>query len=419
MPIRSWAKKASGGLAGALLCGMSLLVAGGVAATPPAGAVTPANVTQAIPTALAFPDTPLGTYTTLGGPLPDGTPADGLYFLNRGQTQQTDDIDLTSDVTFSGPGADDYVISPGSCGSASATVLVIVPGDFCYPDISFFPGALGDRAATLTIQGSEDPTPISVSLDGTGTTGYYQVDSHGNVGVSGDATSFGGAGSLSLSKPIVAITPTGDDGGYWLVASDGGIFSYGDAQFFGSTGGMHLNKPIVGMATTLDAGGYWLVASDGGIFSYGDAPFYGSTGGTALNKPIVGMASTPDGGGYWLVASDGGIFSYGDAQFYGSTGGIHLNQPIVSMAPSPDGLGYWFSAADGGLFNYGDAPFLGSGVGTGLGQVVDMAGISGATVQSITGLPAIRQAHLSTIGTAIARQGARHLASPKPVSGLS
>ncbi len=393
------------------------------------------------PTAsLNFGDTTLGTYS---GP-------DTFNLQNNGSSTVT--VDLLTGLSFSGPGADDYLVtpSPGCLGNGVSTVI-LTTGTSCTMNVAFYPGALGDRSAAMTIRGSTG-TGWSVSLSGSGTIGYYQVDSSGKVAYAGDAGYFGDAGTTHLNEPIVGMAATGDDGGYWLVASDGGIFNYGDANFYGSTGSIHLNKPIVGMAGTPDAGGYWLVASDGGIFDYGDAGFYGSTGAIHLNKPIVGMAPTPDGGGYWLVASDGGIFNYGDAGFYGSTGAIHLNKPIVGMAPTPDGGGYWlvasdggifsygdaqfygstgaihlaqpivamaamptgggywFSAADGGLFNYGDAPFDGSGVGTGLGQVVDMASDGGPTLQAIANIPAVRQAHVSDLGFA-ARQ-IPHFAGP-------
>jgi hypothetical protein len=334
----------------------------------------------------SFPDTTLGTYS------PSTDPA---VLSNSGST---DTIDLNTDVSFTGPGADDYVIMPGNCSGDGVSTIVLQTGQSCTPVIDFYPGALGNRSATMMIQGSADTTALSVSLTGTGTIGYYEVDSYGDVAAAGDANYFGDAGSLNLNVPIVGMSATGDDGGYWLVGSDGGIFTFGDAQYFGSTGAIHLNKPIVGMASTPGAGGYWLVATDGGIFTFGDAQFYGSTGAIHLNKPIVGMASTPDGGGYWLVASDGGIFSFGDAQFYGSTGAIHLNQPIAAMAPMPTGTGYWFSAADGGLFTFGDAPFYGSGAGTGLGQVVDMATDGEPTLQAQADIPAIR-AHLAGLAT--------------------
>jgi hypothetical protein len=397
---------------------------------------------------LDFGGTLLGTFTG-----PEGVDIQ----LNQGLASDT--INLTSGVSFTGPGADDYAVTPSAeCAGDGLNTVVLQPSylDYglpgpsdCTLNVSFFPGALGDRSATMTIQGSIG-TSVAVGLSGSGSIGYYEVDSLGDVANFGDAAYFGDAGGAPLNKPIVGMAVTGDGGGYWLVASDGGIFSFGDAQFFGSAGSIALNKPIVGMTATPDAGGYWFVASDGGIFSYGDAPFYGSTGSIALNKPIVGMtatpdgggywlvasdggifsfgdasfygstgsialnkpivgmAATPDGGGYWLVASDGGIFSYGDAHFYGSTGAIHLDQPIVGMASMPTGNGYWFSAADGGLFNYGDAPFYGSAVGQGLGQVVGIATDGSPTVQEQLGIPAIRQAHASGRGGAMSH--AQHFA---------
>jgi hypothetical protein len=410
-----------------LLATASLLV---IASTGTAGAspVRP-SVLGTVPTGLTFGGTTLGTYT---GP-------DTFVVTNNGGS--TDTIDMAGDgLSFSGPGDDDYLVVPeSSCPGNGTTTVVLVPSASCSMDVYFYPGALGSRPATITIKGSADTTGTTVQVTGTGAIGYYQVDQFGDVAHAGDAGYYGDASNLQLNKPIVAITPTGNDGGYWLVASDGGIFSYGSADFYGSAGDIALNQPIVGMAATRDGRGYWLVASDGGIFSYGDAPFYGSAGDIALNQPIVGMAVTPDGGGYWLVASDGGIFSYGDAGFYGSAGDIalnqpivgmaatpdgrgywlvasdggifsygdatfygsagdvHLDQPIVSMAAMPDGGGYWFSAVDGGLFNYGSAPFYGSGVGLGLGPIVDMATDGGPTLQAANDIPAIRRVDLAQL----------------------
>jgi len=331
---------------------------------------------------------------------------------------------VISSISFSGAGANDYSETDDCTG-------VIANSASCTVDVVFFPGALGQRPASLEVN-DVSGTPAVVSLSGTGTVGYYQVDAEGDVFNYGDAGYYDDMGGTPLNKPIVGMAATGDNGGYWLVASDGGIFDFGDAGFHGSAGSIHLNRPIVGMAVTPDGGGYWMVASDGGIFSYGDAAFYGSTGSIALNKPIVGMAPTPDGGGYWLVASDGGIFSYGDARFYGSTGSIvlnkpivgmavtpdsggywmvasdggifafgnagfygstgaiHLAQPIVGMAATPDGKGYWFTAADGGLFNYGDAPFYGSTAGQGVTDMVAMASDAPPTVQASLDVPAMR-----------------------------
>jgi len=403
------------------------------------GAATGSTLT-AQPATLDMGAPPLGTYN---GP-------SSFTLTNHGSA--TDTIGPSGTV-FTGPGADDYELSSvGNCPGGDTTI-VLAPGASCTIDVYFYPGALGDRSATLSFQGSTDTTPVKVQLTGAGEIGYYQVDEYGDVAHAGDAPYYGDTGNLNLNSPIVAITPTGDNGGYWLVASDGGIFSfgdagfygsagslvlnrpivgmattpdrkgywlvasdggifsYGDARFYGSTGNIHLNQPIVGMATTPDGRGYWLVASDGGIFSYGDARFHGSAGNIHLNQPIVGMASTPDGRGYWLVASDGGIFSYGDAGFHGSAGNIHLAQPIVAMAAMPDGGGYWFTAADGGLFNYGSAPFYGSGVGLGLGRVVDMAANGGPTVEAEQDAPAIRHTvfgNLRRSGPAFAPRAVHH-----------
>ena len=395
MPTRGWTRRVIAALAAVSLTGVSLIVVGAWTGNLSADAASPHLTMNSV----VFPDTTLGTYSTVSSAV--------LFNENS-----TDTIDLNTDVSFSGPGADDYVIAPGNCPGDGVSTIVLQTAQACNPEVDFYPGALGDRAATMTIQGSADSSPLSVALDGTGTIGYYEVDSQGFVAYAGDAAYYGDASSTHLNNPIVGMAATGDDGGYWLVASDGGIFSYGDAQFYGSTGSLHLNKPIVAMAATRNAGGYWLVASDGGIFSFGNAEFYGSTGSLHLNKPIVGMASTPDGGGYWLVASDGGIFAFGDAQFYGSTGALHLNKPIVAMAAMPTGAGYWFSAADGGLFAYGDAPFDGSGIGTGLNEVVDMATDGAPTLQAQIDAPAIRQGHLSNSATVALRRITLQFAGP-------
>jgi hypothetical protein len=395
---------------------------------------------------LSFPEITLGTYT---GP-------ETFTLQNTGASSDT--INLLTGMTFTGPGANDWVIVPEpTCPGNGSSVVVLPSGSSCIFDVFFFPGALGNRPAQVTIQGSTD-SGVSVSLSGTGGIGYYQTDTRGDVAPAGDAAWYGDTGGLALNHPVVGMAATGDDGGYWLAASDGGLFAFGDATFHGSTGGMrlnqpvlgmaathddggywlvasdggifafgdagfhgstgaiHLNQPVVGMASTPDDGGYWLVASDGGIFAFGDAGFYGSTGAIRLNQPVVGMAPTPDGRGYWLVAADGGIFSFGDAPFYGSTGAIHLNQPITGMAAMPDGGGYWFTAADGGLFAFGDAPFYGSSVGLGLSRVVGMATDGAPTLQAELDIPAVRQAHLSGSGLSSGSGGSfrqlRHFAGP-------
>jgi hypothetical protein len=321
----------------------------------------------------------------------ENTPSDVNFGSGRlGDIYDTFDIqignyatepDTVSGFTFGGADPNDFA-ETSDCGT-------LQPNATCALSVSFLPGALGPRSATITpidTRGSE----TAITLEGTGTEGYREATASGTVFNYGDADDEGDLTGTQLNSPIITMVSTVDGYGYWLVGADGGIFSFGDAPFYGSTGNIKLNKPIVGMAVTPDGGGYWMVASDGGIFSYGDAPFYGSTGNITLNKPIVGMAATPDGGGYWLVATDGGIFSYGDAGFYGSTGAISLNRPIVGMATTPDGNGYWLMGSDGGIFNFGDAPFDGSAAGQTSSPVVGFAGTAPPTLQSIFGVPADR-----------------------------
>jgi hypothetical protein len=221
---------------------------------------------------------------------------------------QTDTID---GFTLTGADAGDFTYS-SDCGTLGEAAI-------CTLKVSFTPGALGPRSATITPDDSRG-SAYPITLEGTGTEGYYEATAGGIVYPYGDGLNWGGLlPGTHLSSPIVGIASMAGSGSYWLVASDGGVFSFGDAHFYGSTGAIRLNKSIVSMASTPDGGGYWLVASDGGIFSFGDAHFYGSTGAVALNKPIVGMAAAPDGGGYWLMGADGGVFTFGDAPFYGST----------------------------------------------------------------------------------------------------
>ena len=197
-------------------------------------------------------------------------------------------------------------------------------------------------------------------------TGYYEVDTQGDVAAFGGATCYGALTGVPLNQPIVGMAVDRHTGGYWLVAADGGVFSF-NAPFLGSTGGMQLNKPVVGMTANLNGTGYWLVASDGGVFSY-NTEFEGSTGGMALNRPVVGMGLDRATGGYWLVASDGGVFSF-NAPFFGSTGAMPLNRPVVGMAPVSDGSGYRLVASDGGVFSF-NAPFFGSMGGVTLNEPV-------------------------------------------------
>ena len=301
------------------------------------------------------PNGTVGKQGSYCGPGPDATPTD------LGQAYSYLHVSVSGgQITVNGVNADGqsfdlqtYGSSGGGTGSTTTTT-------------STSPGST--TTTTPPVQGTPPGPPCALHLPagtvvGTAAlpdgSGYYEVDSAGDVAAFGGAKCYGAMTGTALSKPVVGMAVDPVTGGYWLVATDGGIFSF-NAPFEGSTGAMHLNRPVVGMTASPDGQGYWFVASDGGIFSFGDAAFYGSTGSMHLNMPVVGMAAASDGHGYWLVASDGGIFAFGSAGFFGSTGALHLNQPIVNMEATGDGRGYRLIASDGGVFDFGSAPFYGS-----------------------------------------------------------
>ncbi|HEV3364284.1 MAG TPA: hypothetical protein VG795_09125, partial [Acidimicrobiia bacterium] len=88
------------------------------------------------------------------------------------------------------------------------------------------------------------------------------------------------------------------------------VTAYGSAPSLGPDGSMSFSRPPVAMARAGGDGtdGYWLASSDGGVYSFGSARFFGSMAGTPLAHPVVGIAPLPSGAGYWLVANDGGVF---------------------------------------------------------------------------------------------------------------
>ena len=209
--------------------------------------------------------------------------------------------------------------------------------------------------------------------------GYWLVGGDGGIFTFGSAQFYGSTGALQLSRPVVGITPTTDDGGYWLVASDGGIFAFGDAGFYGSIPGLgylpagtpgnvkRLNAPVVGMVPSTDdgggggggGGGYFMVAADGGVFAFGDARFEGSCPGIG-GCAGAAVAVMPDatGNGYWLVTATGHVYGFGDATYYGSPGS--QSAQVTSAVRTPDGGGYWILLSNGEVFPFGDARGLGS-----------------------------------------------------------
>ncbi len=317
----------------------------GAATTPfPSGSAPSVSPTSTPPSTTPPGSTPSSTPTTQGQPAP---------------TTTTTTTPGTSSPSPSTPGSG----APGSgSGPSTPTPSVSTPdgqgywlatsdgGVTTYGDAQFY-----GSANSLTLSGPV--VGLTPTADGLG---YWLVAADGGVFAFGDAKFYGSTGNLHLSAPVIGLTPTPDGKGYWLVAADGGVFAFGDAGYFGSAGGVELPAPVMGMATSSDGQGYWLVLANGAVVTFGDAGYYGSAGAVPLTKPVVGIAGTPDGKGYWLVAADGGVFAFGDAQFYGSASSLQPAAPVVGISTTADGLGYWLVAADGGVFAFGDAKFYGS-----------------------------------------------------------
>ena len=108
--------------------------------------------------------------------------------------------------------------------------MTIPVGGTCDLIAGFFPGALGNRSATITLT-DNSATPVVFTVSGTGTEGYYEATASGAVHAFGDAQLYGDISRSAIKAPIVNITQTGDNGGYWLTGSDGGVFAFGDANY--------------------------------------------------------------------------------------------------------------------------------------------------------------------------------------------
>ena len=191
----------------------------------------------------------------------------------------TDTIDLTVDATFTGPAANDYVVTPGpGCPGNGTSTIVLAVGQSCPVDVYFYPDGTSNGEANLIIQGSADTssTAASTSLAGYGVSGFWEASSAGFVGTSGGAIDYG-AVTNTLNKPVVGLASTGNDGGFWLVASDGGIFSFGDAEFYGCNWKSPAQPADRRYEPLPGPQGYWMVASDGGS-SASASRFLGSTG---------------------------------------------------------------------------------------------------------------------------------------------
>src|SRR5665213_3489563 len=68
------------------------------------------------------------------------------------------------------------------------------------------------------------------------------------------------------SGSVIGTAALPDGSGYYEVDSAGDVSAFGGATCYGAMTGTPLNRPIVGMTVDPATGGYWLVATDGGIF---------------------------------------------------------------------------------------------------------------------------------------------------------
>lgn len=148
-------------LAGAVVIALSVVANGtGAGASSPrlnttvstAGCVGPVQCVANV----SFGDVPVGTH--MG---PDS------FWLNN-EYPSTVTVDLSTGVSFSGPGANDYGLTVPGCAGSSTGTITMTSGYSCLMNVTFHPGALGDRSATLTISASVG-APASVNLSGTGT----------------------------------------------------------------------------------------------------------------------------------------------------------------------------------------------------------------------------------------------------------
>ena len=214
--------------------------------------------------------------------------------------------------------------------------------------ITYVPGTLTIVTTTPVTTPPPVPTPTLSFYHAAGSrlasnpagTGWWVLETSGNVKAYGTAKAYGGYTAGKGKNVPVAIASTADGKGYWLVAANGTVHTFGDANGYGPTSKLTLAKPIVGIASTPDGKGYWLVSAGGSVYNYGDALFYGPTSKLKVATPIVGITSTPDGKGYWLVAAGGGVFNYGDAHPYGSDGGKKVTKAIVGLIASATGTSY-------------------------------------------------------------------------------
>jgi hypothetical protein len=299
------------------------------------------------------------TFAVSSGALPSGINLSSAGLLS-GTTTATGPFSVTI-----------RAFDAGEFSGTRAYTLTVVAPTIALSPASLPAGTVGTTYhQAITASGGQAPytyavtagsLPAGLTLSGGVLTGTPTASGTSTFTVTAtDANLFTGSRAYSLT-----IQPKQTAHGYWLVAGDGGIFSYGQVGFYGSTGNLTLQRPVVGMTPTGDRKGYWMVATDGGEFAFGDAGYYGSLPGLgyhpagsglpkSLNAPIDAMVASPDGKGYLMVAQDGGVFAFGDAQYHGSCPAIgSCNGTVVAVIPNKGETGYWVVTSTGHVYGFG------------------------------------------------------------------
>jgi uncharacterized repeat protein (TIGR01451 family) len=123
-----------------------------------------------------------------------------LTFSNSG----SDPSHLTGPPTVGGPDGNDFalVFPSFNCVSDNTGNPAIPPGNSCSVDITFTPGGVGARSATLTFPNDSSDGPQQLTLKGNGT--------NPGISVAPSSLSFGsqGTGTTSAAQPVV-VTSSG------------------------------------------------------------------------------------------------------------------------------------------------------------------------------------------------------------------
>ena len=170
--------------------------------------------------------------------------------------------------------------------------------------------------------------------------GYYVLDTHGDLYVTGSAKHMG---DLGFDQNVAVDLEVVDDG-YYILDVYGKVFSFGSAVFYGES---NLDHNAAALAVKDE--GYYILDSEGRVHEYGFIEHYGE----GINGTYVDIEVTPYG--YYLLKNNGEVEAYGDAVFYG-------NAPITSPAKALEltEQGYAILDADGTLYFFGNAHDLGS-----------------------------------------------------------